>query len=161
MRNFACAEALHTADCHCLVYIAKHFAHRAELLALLFLWANAAAYCGQKRGFTDDLKRALKIAFGSLCEEAWNVDRHGAALHARLGGALHTARSFRLCHFCCVAERHFVHIAGANFRLLLGHSLRRYGHSLFSGHFKSPCTNCKCARAQPSPEACRRSCGAS
>ena len=78
------AEALDAADRDGLVDVLQELAHRAELLALLLLRADAAADGRQKRRLLDDAERAREVARGGLREEARDVDRDGTALHAGL-----------------------------------------------------------------------------
>ena len=128
------AEALDATDCDGLLDVLHQLAHRAFLHALLLLWADASADGREKGGLLDDLERAGEIALSRLREEAGDVDRDGAALHAGLGGALQAAGGLALGHLGRVAKRDFLHVVGALLSVLLGHRLLRNRHSFFRCH---------------------------
>ena len=128
------AETLDAADGDGLVHALEELAHRAELLALLLLGADTSAHRRKKGGLLDDPERAREVPGGHLREEAGDVDCNGATLHTGLGGALEAARRLTLRHLGRVAEGDFVHVVGADRRILLGHLLWGQGHSLFGCH---------------------------
>src|SRR5574344_1397053 len=97
------AEALDAADGDGLVDGLQQLAHRAVLLALLLLGADASADRRKERGFADDLQGALEVAGRGLREKAGDVDRNRAALDAGLRRTLHAARRLGLRHLGGVA----------------------------------------------------------
>ena len=110
-------EALEAADADRLALLAED----AELLALILLWADAAADRGERVRFLDFRDSAVEIALFDFRDELRNVDGDRAALAALRHFAMQAALCLRDGRFLVVAERDLVEIMCADLRVLHGH----------------------------------------